>query len=279
VASSEQKNMAFADLHIHSVFSDGKFSPEKLAEMAYKAGLKGIAVTDHDTVAGIKKARLRGTELGVEIISGVELSCEIDGCEIHILGYFAPGREDELEQKLEWYQQKREERVYEILDKLKQNGVNLEIEHVQYFSNGKSVGRLHVAKALIEQRKVYSIHEAFSRYLGPNGVAYVPKTKLTIREAVDLIHEHQGVAVLAHPGMYQIKDVVERTLDDIDGIEVWYPEHSQRFEDELHAIALRNRLIPTGGSDFHGVGNKVYIGCVRVPYSIVTRLLEVAVGV
>lgn len=246
--------------------------------MAAKANLKAIAITDHDTVAGIQEARMVGKELGVEVVSGVELSCEMDGYEIHMLGYFASGRETELEQKLEWYQVKREERAHEIIDCLSRNGIKIDIGEIRHFSTGKSMGRMHVAKLLIQKGLARSVHEVFGRYLGPDGIAYVPKTKLSIPKAVELIHEHQGVAVIAHPGMYRIDNVAERCLDFLDGIEVWYPEHAPSFEDHLYALALRNRLIPTGGSDYHGIGNN-QIGCVRVPYTTVTRLLEVAVGV
>jgi len=246
--------------------------------MAARVNLKAIAITDHDTVAGLEEARSAGKEFGVEIVSGVELSCEIESNEIHILGYFAPGREEEIEQKLEWYQVKREERAQEIVDCLKRHGISVDIEELHNFSTGKSIGRMHVAKLLIERGIARSVQEVFWRFLGPEGIAYVPKVKLAIPKAVDFIHEHQGVAVIAHPGMYRIEDAAERALDYLDGIEVWYPEHQPSLEDYLYALALRNRLIPTGGSDYHGIGNNE-VGCVRIPYSTVTRLLEVAVGV
>lgn len=267
-----------ADLHIHTSYSDGLFSPEEVVKLAHDVNLRAISITDHDTVAGIEEARLAAKELEVEILSGVELSCELEGTEIHIIGYFAPGRENELEEKLEWYQMKRTERASDILDRLKRNGIELEMEEVQRYSKGKSIGRLHVAKALIAQGRGSSIHDVFSRFLGPDGLAYVPKVKLSIPAAVELIHEHQGVAVIAHPGMYRISNAAEMTLEYLDGIEVWYPEHPPSLEDALYALALENHLIPTGGSDFHGTG-RIEIGCVRVPYSTYTRLLDVAVGV
>ncbi|NLI98452.1 PHP domain-containing protein [bacterium] len=266
------------DLHIHTSYSDGLYSPEEIVRLAHDTNLKGISITDHDTIAGVEEARIEARELGIDILSGVELSCELEGYEIHILGYFAPGRESELEEKLEWYQMKRTERASDILDRLKRHGIELDMNEVRRFSKGKSIGRLHVAKALIAQGRGSSIHEIFSRYLGPDGLAYVPKVKLAIPDAVDLIHEHQGVAVLAHPGMYRIPDAAERTVDYLDGIEVWYPEHSPTLEDTLYAFAIENRLIPTGGSDFHGVG-RIEIGHVRVSYTTFTRLLDVAVGV
>jgi predicted metal-dependent phosphoesterase TrpH len=267
-----------ADLHIHSTYSDGHYSPGEIVRLAKEANLKAIAITDHDTVAGLKEAKQAGQDLEVEVVSGVELSCELDSREIHMLGYFAPGREEELEDRLEWYQEKRQERVFEIIDKLARAGVSIDITEVRRFSTGKSIGRLHVAKALMDKGISNTVHEVFSRFLGPDGCAYVPKAKLTIEEAVEFIHEHQGVGVLAHPGMYRMENAAERTMEYLDGIEVWYPEHPASLEDHLYALALRNRLIPTGGSDFHGIG-KATIGCVRIPYSTVTRILEVAVGV
>jgi len=267
-----------ADLHVHTSYSDGMYSPTELVRMAREVNLKAIAITDHDTVAGLKEAKLAGKEIGLEVIAGVELSCELNDNEIHMLGYFAPGKEDELEERLEWYQAKREERAFEIIDRLNREGVKIDIGEVRHFSTGKSIGRLHVAKALMANGSARSIHEVFHRYLGPDAVAYVPKAKLSIQEAVEFIHEHHGVAVIAHPGMYRINDAVEQTLEYLDGIEVWYPEHSPSFEDHLYALAIKNRLIATGGSDYHGVGRN-HIGCVRVPYAVVTRLLEVAVGV
>jgi len=267
-----------ADLHIHTSYSDGRYAPQEVVRMASEAQLRAVAITDHDTVAGLKEAKLAGGKLGVEVLGGVELSCELDGNEIHMLGYFAPGSEAELEERLEWYQAKREERVLEIIHKLRQHGTDLAEETVRRFSTGKSIGRLHVAKALIEKGYARSVHDVFQRFLGPSCPGYVPKAKLTVQEAVEFIHEHQGVAVLAHPGMYRIKNAAERTLEFLDGIEVWYPEHSPSLEDHLYALALRNRLIPTGGSDYHGEG-RAEIGSVRIPYSVVARLLEVAVGV
>ncbi len=267
-----------ADLHIHTSYSDGLYNPTEIVTRAKKANLKAIAITDHDTVGGLIEAKMAGAEQGVEVISGVELSCELDSNEIHILGYFASGKEDLLEEKLEWYQSKRQERMLEILYQLRLHGIHLEVNQVKRFSQGKSIGRLHVAKALIENGMAHNVHEVFYRFLGPDGVAYVPKTKLTVEEAVTLIHEHQGVAVLAHPGMYRISDAAERTMDYLDGLEVWYPEHSPALEDKFYALAIRNHLIPTGGSDYHGL-DRVDIGSVRVPYSIVTRLMHVAVGV
>ncbi|MBD3286528.1 PHP domain-containing protein [candidate division WOR-3 bacterium] len=267
-----------ADLHIHTSYSDGLRSPREVIQIASDVNLKAVALTDHDTVAGLEEARLAGREMGIEVLTGVELSCELDGYEIHMLGYFAGDKERELEDKLKWYQEKREERAKEILDTLKKNNISLLYRDLLFFSTGKSIGRMHVAKALMKKGYANSIHEVFKRYLGPDGIAYVPKAKLSIPEAVELIHSHQGVAILAHPGMYRIRDAAEHCIEHLDGLEVWYPEHSPSFEDHLYAMALRNRLIPTGGSDYHGIGNN-QIGCVRVPYSTVTRLLEVAVGV
>lgn len=267
-----------ADLHVHTSYSDGRETPAEIVKLAKEANLKAVAITDHDTVAGLKEAKTAGEELGVELVSGTELSCEVDGFEVHMLGYFAPGKEDKLEERLEWYQAKREERVLEIINRLDNAGVHLDISEVRKFSTGKSIGRLHVAKALMAIGYARSVHEVFHRFLGPDGNAYVPKAKLTIEEAVEFIHEHQGVAVLAHPGMYRLENAAERTIEFLDGLEVWYPEHSPSLEDHLYGLAHKHRLIPTGGSDYHGVGRN-HIGCVRVPYSIVTRLLEVAVGV
>jgi len=152
--------------------------------MASKANLKAMAITDHDTVAGLREGKLTGRKLGIEVISGVELSCDLEGKEIHMLAYFAPGNETVLEERLEWYQAKREERVFEIIDRLNQAGISLDIADVRRFSTGKSIGRLHVAKALMAQGTARSVHEVFSRFLGPDGVAYVPKAKLSVAEAV-----------------------------------------------------------------------------------------------
>ncbi len=234
--------------------SDGTDSPEDIFKNAKRLGIDIVSITDHDTISALRDAEIIAEEMNMELVPGVELSCEYYGEEVHILGYYIEFKNEELEEELKWYQKKRVERVKKILDKLQQVGIHLTMEDVIEFSQGESMGRMHVARALIKRGYASDIKEVFARFLSKNGIAYVPKPRLSIEEAIGFIKKYKGVPVLAHPGMYKRKDEIINFAikKGIEGIEVWYPEHPTQLTERLHEIVLKNDLVPTGGSDHHG---------------------------
>lgn len=223
-------------------------------KLAKSFGIEIVSLTDHDTTGGLKEAFDVAEDLGIELLPGVELSCDYMGEEVHVLGYYIDFLNEELEEELKWYQKKRIERIKIILDKLKDAGIEITMEDIVEFANGDSMGRMHVARAIIKHGYASDIREVFSRFLGKNGIAYVPKPRLSIPDAVKFIKKFKGVPVLAHPGIYKKRSqiITKSIKEGIEGIEVWYPEHSLELTETLHEIAIKNDLVPTGGSDHHG---------------------------
>jgi len=265
----------FADLHIHTFFSDGTFSPRKVVEEASKFGLSCISITDHDTLEGVKPAQEVGAEYNVEVISGVELSTEIDGKDVHILGYFIDSDDSPILKTLRRAQETRMERVRRMISKLKELGVdNIEFDEVASLTKSESVGRLHLATVLIDKGWVSNIPQAFSKYLGEDCPAYVPKYKMTPLEAIKLIKESSGVSVFAHPMATGKDELIPQLVEGgLQGLEVVYPNYSKSTENYYANIAKKHGLIMTGGSDAHGIAKgSTYIGKARIPYENVEEM-------
>ena len=249
--------MALIDLHTHSTASDGSLSPGALVDMAAKKGLAALALTDHDTLEGLPEARAAGQAHGIEVIAGVELSVADGERSVHLLGLFLPERPGPLAEALAYLRERRHNRNRLILDKLRALGVPLEYKAVTALAKG-AVGRPHIAQAMLAMGAVTSFKEAFTRFLGAHGRAYVPKDKLTFERAVALIHDEGGLAALAHPYMLglagsALAEAVGRYRDaGLDAIEALYTEHSQAQTLEYMALSRRFGLAVTGGSDFHG---------------------------
>lgn len=249
--------MALIDLHTHTTASDGSYAPADLVALAAEKGLAAVAVTDHDTLAGLAEARAAGAVHGIDVVAGVELSVADGDRSVHILGLFLPDREGPLAEALAYLRERRHNRNRLILDKLRALGVPVEYKAVTDLAKG-AVGRPHIAQALLAMGAVTSFKEAFTRYLGVHGRAYVPKDKLALAQAVALIHDEGGLAALAHPYMLglagpALAEAVERYRDaGMDAIEALYTEHSQAQTLEYLALARRFGLAVTGGSDFHG---------------------------
>lgn len=249
--------MALIDLHTHSTASDGTLSPAELVALAADRGLAALALTDHDTLAGLPEARAAGREHGIEVIPGVELSVADGDRSVHLLGLFLPERPGPLAEALAYLRERRHSRNRRILDKLRELGIPIEYESVTALAQG-AVGRPHIAQVLVSIGAVTSFKEAFTRYLGLYGRAYVPKDKLPFERAVRLIHDEGGLAALAHPYILGLAGpalaaTVERYRDaGLDAIEAFYTEHSQAQTLEYLALARRFGLGVTGGSDFHG---------------------------
>ncbi|MFA5345100.1 MAG: PHP domain-containing protein [Candidatus Omnitrophota bacterium] len=268
--------MKFADLHLHTLFSDGTYTPEELVSNALRKRLSAIAVVDHDTVSGVGEAIEAAKGSGLEVLSGIELSAEYNNQEIHILGYLIDYRKKSFLEKLESLKNNRVERVYKIVAKLNSLGVNLDPKSVFALAGDGTVGRLHIARALVKDGFAGSIYEVFQKYIGDNGPAYVLGFRFSPKDAIEFIKDAGGVSVLAHP--YALKNdglILEFVKLGLRGLEVYYPEHSQGMVNFYLELAKKNNLLVTGGSDCHGKAkSEVRIGSVKVPYELVEKLKE-----
>lgn len=268
--------MRSADLHTHTNYSDGTSTPEELVAESVKAGLSAIAVTDHDTVEGVDRAIQAGAGGPLEVLAGIELTAEQEGMEIHILGYLLDHRNKSLLEKLQSLKSARVDRIYQICDKLKKLGLNLAPEKVLGLSTLGTVGRLHVAQAMVNERLVNSTYEAFNKYIGDKCPAYVANFKLSPQEAIGLILKFSGIPVLAHPYAIARDDLIPRFAEyGLMGMEVYYLEHTKSMVDSYLHIARKLGLLVTGGSDYHGKSKpNVYMGAMKIPYELVEKLKE-----
>jgi len=245
------------DLHTHSTASDGTLTPAELMRAAKETGLSAIALTDHDTFAGLPEARAEAERQGIELVPGCELSLDFAGRPTHLLALFVDERPGNVVHELTRVRTARAARNLTMLEKLKTVGVHLRLSDVERHATGV-VGRPHMAQAMMAQGVVRNFEEAFARFLGSGGLAYVPKAKLTPKEAIDAIHADGGLAVLAHPYLLsqqqrQIEPMLEElAAQGLDGVEVYYTEHSDKYTELMAELAQRLGLLMSGGSDFHG---------------------------
>lgn len=267
-----------ADLHTHTTASDGTFAPAALVRRAHAAGITCLAVTDHDTFAGLPEAEAEAGRLGLTFVPGVELSTDATGREVHILGYFCRADGGPLVDLLAEMRSARLHRIEEIVARLRAAGAPVTLEQVMSIARGGAAGRAHVARALVEMGCAASTPDAFERYLLPGRPGYVPRRKLHPVDAVRSVVEAGGVAVLAHPGLIGDDGVIPDLIAaGLRGIEARYPAHTPDQVRDYQALADRLGLIATGGSDFHGVGERWGdLGSVTVPDDVGARLAEVA---
>ena len=250
--SAEAGGPAFVDLHTHSTASDGTVPPEQVIEAAAACGLKALALTDHDTIGGIPAAREAGERLGIRVITGVELSAFEDGHEVHVLALHL-SHLDALHRSLEDLRASRFSRAEKIVEKLNALGIPITLDEVLLQSNGGAVGRPHVARALIARGVVHDFRDAFMRYLGGNGSAFVPKDKLSIADAIAIAHDAGALAIWAHPGDGGRREQLEPLVAaGLDGVEIRHPSHSGEDIKRLQALTDFFGLVPSGGSDWHG---------------------------
>jgi len=266
----------FADLHLHTRFSDGTYGPEELAERAAEHGLKAVALTDHDTMEGCAQAAVACQARGIEFIPASELTAELKDVELHLIGYFLDASNERLQKELARFQHVRQRRIHEMAERLRNIGVPLQAETVFRLANCRAPGRPHVARALVQQRLVDSLDEAFERFLKKGKPAWVPKFKMSALQAIELIHEAGGLAVMAHPGLNRTDDVIPGLVKaGMDGIECFHTKHSTQMTEHYLEIAEKYGLLVTGGSDCHGDSKgKPLIGTIRVPYEYVQRLKD-----
>jgi predicted metal-dependent phosphoesterase TrpH len=266
-----------ADLHLHTRHSDGTFTAAEVVRRAADTGLACIALTDHDTVAGLPAMRKLCAAVNIEFIPGIELTAHHEEREIHVLGYLMRHDEPEFVAEIERFKEARAERVKKMLVKLREAGVDLRAADVASVADSDSaLGRLHVARALKNRGFIQHMDEAFHRFIGKGKPAFVPKFRLDVAGAAALIHKFGGVAILAHPGIsgldYQLDALMTAGLD---GIEVWHSRHTQAQCERYLPFARERGCLATGGSDCHGLAkDEVLIGSVRLDYDYVERLKE-----
>jgi predicted metal-dependent phosphoesterase TrpH len=278
--SSVANSPRVADLHLHTRYSDGTFTPRELVEHAARLGFAAIAVTDHDTLDAIPEALSAGQEFGVEIIPGVEITSAFDTQELHMLAYlFADSwRDPSLRALLDRATEVRQQRVEQFIIKLNELGVPLTVEDVRACSNCGTVGRPHVAMALHKRGYVSSVDEAFARFLKRGKPAYVERYRMTASETIGHIKRAGGVAVLAHPGLNNLDDDIPTMVDEgLGGIEVWHSRHSAGQVRHYLQMAETLGVCATGGSDCHGAGRDgMLLGRIKLPYERVEALKAVA---
>jgi 3',5'-nucleoside bisphosphate phosphatase len=240
------------DLHIHTNYSDGFYSPEEIILKAKELGLEAISITDHDNLSGIKKATEKGNEIGIEVIPGVEISSDIKDREIHILAYFVQTDSVELERYLKFFREERLKRAVRIVNKLNLLGLSLTIEDVMEKAKNSAVGRPHIAQAMLEKGLTSNFYEAFNKYIGNNGPAYEKKVHISPQSAFKIINDAGGLSFIAHPG-YMEESLLKELIDEgVDGIEVIHSSHSQHQVKFYRGIVNEYFLLESGGSDFHG---------------------------
>ncbi|MGI6655526.1 MAG: PHP domain-containing protein [Desulfobulbus sp.] len=248
------------DLHTHSLYSDGSNTPAELVDLAVRNGLRVLALTDHDTMDGVAELVEAGRQAGLVTLPGVEISTTLRGHTLHLLGYGIDVDDSDLHRWLEPLQEGRVKRNLQILDKLRDLGIDISLEEVQAVSPSGQTGRPHIAQVLMTKGVVGSFSEAFQRYLGKNKSAWAGRFCYTPAEAIAALHRAGGIAVLAHP--VQIDQslrilpaiIAELALRGLDGIECFYPTHTRTIRKKLSAIAQKHGLLITGGSDYHGPG-------------------------
>jgi len=273
-----------ADFHTHSTFSDGQLTPAQLVDLAYRNGVRVLSLTDHDIVDGLPEAFEAASRYpDLTFVPGIEMSTDVPGNEVHILGHFIDWQDAAFQRRLTHLQDSRLNRARRMVEKLAQLGKPVAWERVQELAGEGAVGRPHIALALVEAGHVSSVNEAFDLYLSRNGPAYVEREKLTPQEVIALLRSVGGLATLAHPRELDAAGSLEALLQEIvpaglTGIEVYYqdytPDEIERFLD----IAGKFGLIPMGGSDYHGLGGPQQRepGQVAVPDLTVDRLFALA---
>jgi predicted metal-dependent phosphoesterase TrpH len=250
---------ARCDLHCHTTESDGTLTPRQIVALAREIGLRTLAITDHDTIAGLAEGKAAGNDFGVRVLSGVEISVEYASRTVHMLGYCFDAGAEKLRAGLEKLVGGRNERNKKIVARLNELGMPVTLEEIEAEAGGKVVGRPHIARVLLRHGYVATWEEAFDKYLARGGAAYFERLRFTPVDAVALIREAGGVAVLAHPKYVALhegetlEDIL-RTLVDagLEGIECYYTDHTPEETAAYLELARRYNLVATGGSDFHG---------------------------
>lgn len=280
--------MRAVDLHLHTKFSDGSLSPSDLVKLCAKSGLKTIAITDHDSTEGIEEAMNAAKYFaGLNVIPGIELSTDVPGSEIHLLGYFVQYTDSDFQKILAELRGGRNHRAQEMVKKLQALGMSISWERVKEISSDGAIGRPHIAQAMVEKGYVKYPRDAFDKYLGRNGTAYVERMKLTPAKAVEMLVKNGALPVMAHPSFYTSEKItnqdtaLKQMLFELKeaglvGMEVYYGGYSTQQVKKYQDIASEIGLIPCGGSDYHAAGNpnEPEPGSAGPPMSVVKLLMS-----
>ena len=271
------------DLHVHSTESDGTLTPEDLVAEAKKAGLAAFALTDHDTCQGVCKAMPLAASAGIELIPGIELSTDYHGKEVHIVGLYIDMENEQLLKKTAEYRKCRSERNALMVEALRKEGLSITMEELVAENPDCVITRANIARFLYEHGQIKSVREAFDRYIGDHCKCYVGRLKVASTDAVRLIKEAGGTAILAHPLLYGLSNTnLQKMIDELkpaglDGLEAIYSTYTTGEEQQMKRLARENGLLISGGSDFHG-SNKPDIalgrgrGHLYIPYSVLETI-------
>lgn len=264
----------FADLHLHTKSSDGTYTPAELVAAAGEHHLSLIALTDHDTLEGCSAVAAAAAGAGIEFIPGTEITAELDGREIHILGYLVDAQHPDLARELVRAQAIRQNRVREMVARLNACQVPLPVEEVFTLAECSAPGRPHVARALVKHGLCATLDEAFERYLKKDRPGWVPKEKMSAQRVVELIHAAGGLAVMAHPGLNHDDRLIGKLAAyGLDGLECFHPKHNAAASERYQVMARELGLVITGGSDCHGRSkNRPTMGTVKLPFAYVDAL-------
>jgi len=280
--------MSRLDLHLHTTHSDGSCTPTEVVSLAHQAGVTTLAITDHDIMTGVAEAIMAAEPCGIEVIPGVEISSIIGQSELHILGYFLDWQDPILNERFTTLRESRHRRNPQIVERLQALGIDITYDEVRTLAGSDSVGRPHIARALMDKQVVSSAKEAFDRFLANGKPAYVPRDLPNPAEAIQWIKAAGGLAVLAHPTWVKLADrslvelLRELKTAGLDGVEVYYSTHANRQIREYLSLAQQLGLLVTGGSDFHGLTKPdidvgIGKGTLHVPTSLLPKM-KAAVG-
>jgi len=263
-----------ADLHTHSIHSDGSLTPQEIIRRAHQVKLKAISITDHDNIDAITDAQECSTRYDIEFIPGVEISAQYGQYEIHLLGYFIDGHHQKLIDYLNIFQEERKKRVIRILEKLRQHDIQIDPEYILNKAKPGSIGRPHIADAMVALGHVSTYQLAFDKYLGDKCSCYVPKYKISPMEAIELIKNAGGLSFIAHPGL-DINDdgLIGLFKYGLDGIETIHPRHNYSQIEHYKKLIIKHQLLECGGSDCHGDRKKEsLLGKLTIPYSNIEKM-------
>ncbi len=277
--TNNRKDNSFIDLHLHTKASDGTFSPSEMVEYAKSKNIVAVAITDHDTVAGVEEGLIAGKKMGIEVIPGIEFSTEIDQISFHIVGLFVDHKDKTLLELTKQIQNARKNRAIMIIEKVNalNIGPKITLQEVEALASGL-IGRPHIATVMIEKGYAKAMDEVFSKFLERGASCYVPRFKLRPQEAVSIIAKMKAIPILAHPGFIPKGFNFDEFLEDLKkfglaGIEVIYPSHSIEQRNFFRQLAKKFDLLESGGSDCHGkLGGGPYIGRTKIPYYCLQKM-------
>lgn len=269
--------MGKADLHIHTTASDGNSTPAEIVESAVGHNLEIIAITDHDTIAGLRKAREAARDTDLQIISGVEITADFKGREAHLLAYCFEMDNPDLQRLFISHKKARTKRGEWILSELRKQGLDITLDEVKSEANGSNLGRPHIAAVLVNKGYVASFKEAFIRYLSNESLGPINNDYYSAKEVIEIVKGAGGAVVVAHPGLMYSKDELLEFVDaGVDGIEVLHPSHDYKVQKEMKEFAEYHQLLETGGSDFHGglTEYQKYFGVITINTNVVQRMVQ-----